>query len=294
MSARISVVINTRNAARWLEFSLRSVRDLADEIVVVDMASTDGTQDIARAAGALVHDHEPLRFADPARAFAVGLATGDWILVLDGDELVPPALASRLRSVAERPAADVYWLPRHNRLLGAPLRGTGLGPDQDDQLRFFRRGAVEFGSTIHRFAHPVPGRTVARLDGPGLVHFNYADVSDFLARLDRYTTIEAEQRLAAGRRSSAVRALGIAGWEFFTRYVRKRGFRDGWRGLYLAGLRGAYRFTIHAKMAQLERAGSRADIEAAYELEARTMFPDMGPPGEQSRDGAEPQTAREV
>src|SRR5450759_1251360 len=95
MGTRISAVINTLNEERNLPFALRSVQDWVDEIVVVDMHSEDATRDIAKQYGARVFLHERLGYADPARAFALEQAVGDWILLIDADELIPAPLSER-------------------------------------------------------------------------------------------------------------------------------------------------------------------------------------------------------
>jgi glycosyltransferase involved in cell wall biosynthesis len=101
------VVINTLNEERRLPYALRSVQDWVDEIVVVDMHSDDKTVEIAEAFGARIFTHERVGYADPARAFAFARATGDWILILDADELVPRA--SRGVCVTSRPEMKPMW-----------------------------------------------------------------------------------------------------------------------------------------------------------------------------------------
>ena len=104
---RISVVINTLNEERRLPYALRSVQDWVDEIVVVDTHSDDKTVEIAEEFGARIFTHERVGYADPARAFAFARATGDWILILDADELVPRA--SRGVCVTSRPEMKPMW-----------------------------------------------------------------------------------------------------------------------------------------------------------------------------------------
>src|SRR5512142_1439943 len=130
---KVSVVINTLNEESNLPYCLRSVAPWASDIVVVDMHSTDDTRKIAERYGARVFLHEPLGFADPARAFAVSKATHDWILVLDADELVSVALHDELLRIASADEADVVKIPRRNYMFGAPLADTGWAPARDRQ-----------------------------------------------------------------------------------------------------------------------------------------------------------------
>jgi GT2 family glycosyltransferase len=102
-------------------------------------------------------------------------ATGDWILLLDADELVPAPLSERLRQIASDDEYDVVAVPRLNYLFGSPVWHTGWGPTQDRQKRFFRRGAVAARPTIHDYLEIQPGARVLRLgyqEGSALIHFN--------------------------------------------------------------------------------------------------------------------------
>lgn len=273
--APISVVVNTLDAARVLAFALRSVAPWAAEIVVVDMASADDTAAIARAHGARVLTHPRADCVETARAFAVAAAREPWVLVLDADELVPLGLSRRLRAIAAADAADAVRIPRVNHLLGAPLMHTGWGPDRDRHLRFFKPAAVELPTRIHAPIAPRAGARVVDLDvvpGEMLVHFNYADVDDFVTRLARYTTVEADQAHARGERDGMARGLAAAVREWTVRYLRHGGWRDGWRGAHLALLMAAYRVIVQAKLASRRRLGSGEDVRRAYDREAEHLL----------------------
>jgi glycosyltransferase involved in cell wall biosynthesis len=267
--ASISAVINTRNAADYLPFALRSLKPWVDEILVADMHSTDATVAIARSFGATVLDVAQRGFVEPARRAAVAAATCEWVLVLDADELVPEPLSRRLRAIATGDTADVVLCPFHTYLVGAPLRGTGWGPNHEIHPRFFRKGSLTFFDEIHSVPEPTAGARVITLsleDDPHLAiqHFNYLGFSDFIARLNRYTTIEAEQALARGDQGSMWRAIRATTREAGWRFVKAGGFRDGWRGFYLSALMGVYRLATAAKVRQLREAGTEDDVRASY------------------------------
>ena len=281
MAPKISVAINTLNEETRLPLALRSVTPWADEVVVVDMHSDDRTAEIARSFGAHVHLHERAHFAEPARAFALAQCTGDWVLSLDADELIPAPLSVRLRAIAARDEADAVRIPRLNYLLGEPVRHSGWGPDQDRHLRFFRRGRLAPPSRLHGPASPAPGARVLDLrfaPGQAIVHFNYLDVSDFLERLNRYTTIEAQTARARGQHSGTGRALLHAGRELAKRYLEFAGFRDGWRGAYLAWFMAFYRLATAAKLRELEAGVTRGEVEARYREAAEALLLDYPPP----------------
>lgn len=274
----VSVAINTLNEEKNLPFALRSVRSWVDEIVVVDMHSDDRTVRIAESFGARVYTHERLGFADPARAFAISRTTGDWVLILDADEVIPARLAARLSAIARGESAlDVVKIARLNYLLGAPLRHTGWGPSSDYQKRFFRRGSLVATDTIHDFLKPAPGARTCRLpaeDGLAIVHFNYLDVSHFLDKLNRYTTIEAEQARRRGERTSPLGGSVRAAREFLRRYVFARGYRDGWRGFYLSALMALYRLSVSAKLTELSAGVSAQSAEQLYAAAAERILAD--------------------
>jgi glycosyltransferase involved in cell wall biosynthesis len=276
---RISAVLNTLDEERRLPFALRSVQGWVDEIIVVDMHSSDATRAIAESFGAKVFLHERLGYADPARSFAMEQATGDWILLLDADELVPLPLSERLLEIASGTEADVVVIPWLNYLLGATLWHTGWGPTQDRHERFFRRGSVVTRPDIHSFLEVQPGARVLRLpyvEDLAIVHFNYVDVRHFLEKLNRYTDIEAARVKGDPKAGSAPRAWLRALREFGRRYVRLQGYKDGWRGFYLSALMATYRLVTAAKVREWQVNGDRQAVEAAYEAEAEKVLAAYG------------------
>lgn len=282
MAQRISAVVNTLNEERALPFALRSVRPWVDEIIVADMHSDDRTVEIARTFGAIVHPHDRTGFVEPARAFAVSKATGDWILLLDADEVVPTALSRRLRAIAEEGACDVVRLPMANWLLGVRLEHTGWGPAQDPHERFFRRGSLHLPEHLHARLEPAPGARVLDLAHDAdcaLVHFNYFDSAHFLDKLNRYTTITAAAQQARGQRPSIVRALAGAARNFAVRYWRRGGWRDGWRGFHLSAFMAFYHLAYEAKLAELDAGVTRESSIARYRAEAERLLAEYERPG---------------
>lgn len=276
---RISVAMNTLDEEANLPYALRSVAPWVDDIVVVDMGSTDGTVEIARRFGATVIEHPPLGFADPARAVAVDATRGDWILILDADEVVPPALARELRRIAAEGRRDVVYIPFRNFFVGAALRHTFVGLGNDRHARFFRRGSLRTSGRIHAYVRPEPAaRTVTLPRRPELAmqHFGYLDLAHFAAKIDRYTTIEARQMYARGEHAGSVRALWSTIGEFLTHYVRFRGFLDGWRGLYYSLFMAHYYAAKWGKLRELHEVGGRDRVRAAYRAEAEAWLAGYG------------------
>lgn len=282
MAETISVAINTLNAETWLPYALRSVA-WADERVVVDMHSDDRTVEIARAHGARVLMHPRTDYVEPARGAALAECRGDWVLILDADEMIPAPLRRALAGLVAENRADAARLCRLNYILGAPLRGTGWGVAQERYLRFFRRGLLKPPERIHGRIEAPPGARVVDLpegEGMAIVHFNYVDVSDFVERLNRYTTVEARLARARGERAGAAGAMLAAAREVPVRWFRHRGWRDGWRGAALVALMACYRLVSAIKLRELEAGGSPERTRADYReiAEAILRGHDSAPP----------------
>jgi glycosyltransferase involved in cell wall biosynthesis len=240
---RLSVALVTRNEEDRLRACLESVV-WADEIVVVDAESEDKTVAIAQEFTDRVVVRPWPGYAAQKNT-ALDLATGDWVLSLDADEVVSSELRAEIaRVLAADGPADGYTVPRRNIFWGRWVRHGGLYPDR--QLRFFRRGRGRFVARAVHESVRVEGR-VEPADGH-LEHRSYRDVSDFLARADRYSTLAAEEAVAQGRRARVsdllLRPLG----RFLAMYVVQGGFLDGWRGFLLAALYAYYVLIRSAKI----------------------------------------------
>jgi glycosyltransferase involved in cell wall biosynthesis len=210
----------------------------------------------------------------------VNQASSEWILVVDADELIPVALSRDLRRMADSGEADVVLLPRTNYLLGAVVRHTGWGGGtRDAQVRFFRKGFVVGTSVAHQDFKPIEGARIKVLSYRGdnaIVHFNYLDSQQFIERLNRYTSIEAKQAFERGERMTALGALLRGAKQFWYRYIRARGFRDGWRGFYLSLFMSFYVIVRAAKLHELIALGPRELIESRYRQEAEEILKAYG------------------
>ena len=247
MSAlELSVVIITKDEEADLPACLESVRGLASEIVVVDNHSGDRTVELAKA----VTPHVTTRTFDSFSAqkqHALSLATRPWVLSIDADERVSPALADELRRVlAAGPDVDGYEVPFEVWFLGRPLRHGGLGSER--HLRLVRRGAGRFtGGELHEGIQ-VEGR-VGRLEGR-IVHIPYRDLDEYLEKLGRYTTLAARKRFERGARANPLHHL-LPFWELFVRLFLRLGVLDGAPGLVYAGLSSFHTWVKYVKLAEL-------------------------------------------
>lgn len=248
MKLKISALINTRNEEVNIKYCLESLR-WCDEIIVVDMESDDNTVNIAKKYTDSVFSHEKLVAFDAARKLAVEKSTGDWLLIVDADELVPVTLAQTLTNIALKDLADIAVIPHKTYMLGAWIRHTGWWPEYHP--RFFKRQAMRLVGDVHAFMQEDPNarKLILPAEEPlAIQHFAYHDSAHFIEKLNRYTTIEAVQAFEKGKRFSLLRMLGVGFRGFQVRYLSQKGYKDGYRGFFLSLMMGLYRALVYVKL----------------------------------------------
>ncbi|MDQ2916969.1 MAG: glycosyltransferase family 2 protein [Pseudomonadota bacterium] len=247
----ISLVVITRDAAADIADCLSSASFCADALVV-DSGSGDHTVETARRLGARVVSHAWLGFG-PQKQFAVGEAAHDWVLCLDADERLSVELRESIAMLFARgqPPRSAYALARRNRFLGRWLaHGEGY-PDWTTRL-FDRRRARWSDDPVHE--RVIADEPVGRLDGD-LLHASAESLERYVAKQNRYTTLQADALHASGKRSTAF-AMATAPLARFLRfYVLKLGFLDGAPGFAHIAVGAFASFLKHAKVRALERAG---------------------------------------
>ena len=239
----LSVVIIVHNEEAHLGACLASVREIADEIIVLDDGSTDATVAVAKQHGARV-ELRPFDDFGRQKQAALDLATGRWILSIDADERVTPPLAREIARVIRRDdSADGYWLRRTMIYLGKRLRFGGAGSEWI--LRLARRERARFAPLPVHEHLIVDGRT-ARLVG-ALDHIKYRSLREHIETINRYTEAAAGRKREAGRRFSVTHVLRIP-WEMFSRLVLRLGLLDGRAGIIHAAMAAFYAFVQYAKL----------------------------------------------
>ena len=247
----LSLVIIARDAAHELSDCLATAA-FAAEAVVVESGSTDDTAAVAARCGARVIAHAWEGFG-PQKNFAVGQAGHDWVLCLDADERVTPELAAAIAALfaAGPPAAAAYSIARRNRFLGRWLaHGEGY-PDWNIRL-FDRRRARWSDDLVHEKV--IADGTAARVDGD-LLHASAESIDAYIAKQNRYTTVQAEQMHARGERASAGQLVFSPVARFLRFYVFRLGFLDGLAGFAHIAIGAFASFLKYAKLRALQQTG---------------------------------------
>ncbi len=239
---RLSVVIVAKNEAANIAACVRSVA-FADEVLVLDSASSDRTVDLARAEGATVVETDWPGYG-PQVARGIRLARGDWVLSLDADERITPELRDEILEAIRQPRASGYRLPRISELCGRFMQHGGWRPDYTLRLGLRERS----GFTDHFLhAHMTVDGPVADLRH-SIVHYSYPDLHSLLEKLDRYSTGHARDLYDRGRHAGLGKALAHGLWAFLRTYVLRRGFLDGRHGLILAIFNAEYTYYKYLKL----------------------------------------------
>ncbi len=262
--ALISACLITRNEAANVRDCLESLKFL-DEIVVIDSDSDDGTPGICREYTDRVYQTDWLGFS-ATKNLCIEQAVHPWVLVIDADERVTPELRAEILDLKE--PADGYQLPRQNYFLGKWIRHSGWSPDYT--LRLFKKSAGKFGERAVHEAVDLNG-IQGRLKNP-LSHYTYKDVTSYITRLDRYSSLAAQQMLrdrTGDGLTPALRHVGLVlsaathpPFTFLKMYVLQLGFLDGLHGFILAALHSFYVLAKYAKLWEMWRKPPAAPVSA--------------------------------
>ncbi|MGZ4409487.1 MAG: glycosyltransferase family 2 protein [Gaiellaceae bacterium] len=240
----LSVVIPSKNSAHLLDRCLASVA-WADEIILVDMHSTDGTDACcARFPQCRVLQRDG--YIEENVNYGFEQATGSWIMRLDTDEVLTAELAHEVQEILQHPPEGVTGFEFWERpiMLGRELR-HGFGQRHHRKM-LFRRGTARYPAQSYHEDFETTG--VWRQAEHGYLHFNYDSVSDYLRKIDFYTRGDIERVTVPTRRPSAFSGLRESARAFYLYYLRRQGFRDGWVGLVDAAMRGFYQFVYWSKL----------------------------------------------
>jgi glycosyltransferase involved in cell wall biosynthesis len=285
MTEKITVLIPVKNERRNLRLCAESVRSFADEILVADSGSTDGTQELARRLGCRLIERDLIDFSN-FKNWAIPQAAHSWVLIVDADERITPRLAAEIRKTLEAPPADVdsYWINRDTFFLGHQLR---WGDCRNERvLRLFRRDRCRYTnrrvhesltilppaemsneSSIPRPGAATPGREPSSRKREGhlrapMVHYTSWTYAHYLTKMNHYSGLSARDMHDRGRRAGFWGMLLRPPIRFFQMYFLRCGFLDGLPGLQMAILIAFIGFLKQARLWELEHAIPQPDPEA--------------------------------
>jgi glycosyltransferase involved in cell wall biosynthesis len=244
----ISVIVITKNEARNIRRCLRSVHGWVDEIIVLDSGSTDQTLEICRQFTAQVYVTDwPGYGAQKNRALQ--LAKSDWVLSLDADEWVRPALQAEIQQAIRNSHFPAFYMPRLNMFCGRFQRYGDAARDR--VLRLFQRERGKFtNDAVHEKV--ICSSPIGHLRQP-LLHNSFRTYDEWATQMRRYAELAAELRHTKGQRSNPIKAGISSGWIFFRSYILRQGFRSGRLGFTFAQLNAKSSFQKHWRLWQLGR-----------------------------------------
>jgi glycosyltransferase involved in cell wall biosynthesis len=243
----VSAVLIAHDEGHRLARCLASLSWTDEIVVVVSDDTTDDTAEIARRHGARVFTRAFGGFS-AQRQWADDQAGSEWVLSVDCDEVVSPALADEIRAELAAPRCDAYQVPHLDYMFGKWIRHGGWYPQL--HIRLYRRSRARWEREVHEGVR-VEG-TIGRLRQP-ILHYSHGRVEDWLRKMSRYTTLEAKAMWASGQRMSVARILLEPPLYSGYKLIVKQGYRDGAHGLVLALLLGTYRMVRNLKLWDLQQ-----------------------------------------
>jgi (heptosyl)LPS beta-1,4-glucosyltransferase len=253
MKHPVSAVILARNEEMVIRQSIDAIKEWVDEIILMDMESTDTTAEIGRSCGAVVYKTELIHNCFIARTTGIKKAKNQWILLLDADEIVSNGLAEEIIQSINRDDADLLLLPRANFAL------SGFGPFESGfpeyQYRCFKKNSMkidDYKGDVHESYQPKKGVTIkklkARFPENCLYHITNPTLEFFVDKINRYSTSEAEEQYSINRNLSKLRIVLIGLNQFRIHYFVRKGYKDGWRGFWLSIVFVFYKFLVFGKL----------------------------------------------
>jgi glycosyltransferase involved in cell wall biosynthesis len=282
VTAKLTVLIPCKDERRNIRACIESVQAIADEILVADSGSTDGTLEIVREIGGCrIVEREYVNSAN-FKNWAIPQARHEWILLVDSDERVTPELQEEIRAVLNSPPKDKdgFWIPRANHYLGYRIKHCGW--ESDDVIRLFRRDESRYETRWVHAEVDLPASRLGQLDHP-LVHYTTWDSDQYLYKLNRYAGWGALNLRDAGRPPSLLAMLTRAPLRFLQLYFFRLGFLDGVPGFQICMHTAYYAFLKQAKLWELHYALTQPDPEAERAAAAGEAEPILSFPTGQSQ-----------
>lgn len=268
MKVRLTVLIPCKNEIANIRECIESVRPIADEILIADSGSTDGTLDAVRIMpDCRVIEREYIHSAN-FKNWAIPQARHDWVLIVDADERVPPDLAAEISAVLAAQPTDVdgYFVNRKNHFVGYHIAHCGWS--SDDVLRLFRRDVSRYANRWVHAEIDLPRNRVRRLTNR-LEHHTASSSEQHWSKLNRYATWGALNYRDKGRRTNLLTMIFHPMLRFLQLYFLRLGFLDGIPGLQVCAHTSFYVFLKHARLWELQQQAKRgAEVSAPQDVPA--------------------------
>lgn len=224
---KLSVVIITLNEEKNIERCIRSVKDVADEVLVVDSLSTDNTIDIAKRLGAKTVE-QPFTDYVKQRVIATEKATYDWVLSIDADEELSRELTESILKIKQSPKHNNYKLKRCTNYCGKWIKHGTWYPDK--KLRLFNRTKGQWkGEKVHEYWAPNNNETTGLLKGD-LLHYSFNTISDHIKQIEKFTELSAKAAVERGKNCNILKVWLGPKWYFINAYIIRLGILDGYYG----------------------------------------------------------------
>jgi glycosyltransferase involved in cell wall biosynthesis len=261
MTAKLTALIPCKNERRNIRPCVESVRQIADEILIADSGSTDGTLDVVRSLGGCrIIEREYVHSAN-FKNWAIPQAQHPWVLIVDADERVTPQLAAEIRQVlaAPDPAVDGYWIPRKNHFLGYHIAHCGW--NSDDVLRLFRRDAGRYRDRWVHAEIELGRKRTRKLKHP-FDHYTTWSSEEYWRKMNRYASWGALNLRDEGQPVRLRSMVFRAPLRFLQLYILRLGFLDGIPGFQICAYTAFYTFMKQARLWELQHAMPQPDPEA--------------------------------
>lgn len=249
MENNLSVFLITKQEEKNLDKCLASIKDIADEIVVVDSGSTDKTLEIAKKYGAKIFHKNFVSFTEQ-KNFSLNKCSCLWALNIDADEYLTPALASEIKKTLNKKTTfDGYFLIRNNIFLGREMKHSGIASEA--RLRLVKTAKAKYvGGFVHEEL-VVEGKTATLKNT--FMHNTYTSIEQYFEKFNRYSTLAALTMQQKHKKFSIVHLLR-APFEFIKIYILRLGFLDGFQGFLWALFNAWYKVVKYTKLWDLNRA----------------------------------------
>ena len=263
---RISVVIISFNEEKFIERCIRSVKPVADDIVVLDSFSSDRTEEICKNLGVRFFQHKFDGYRDQ-KNYATSLANYDYILSLDADEALSEDLSQSIQEAKQQNDFDAYYCNRLNNYCGQWIYHSNWYPDRKLRL-FYRRKGQWGGYNLHETVFMENGAKVSQLKGD-LLHWVHSSYEEHIEKANVFSTLGAIEYYKDGRKANVFSPILHMSWRFIKSFLLRKGFMDGFNGFVICSISAYTSFLKYIKLRQLilkEKNGLKDNLQKQNEV----------------------------